>query len=200
VLVVEDDVLLGRALARLFRTAGHAVETFPSLESFWRFTLPETPACLVLDLHFPSGNGFEVLERLAVEGRPLPAVVVTAHGDVPTTVRAMKKGAVELLEKPFDNRQLLAAVEAALAQAARDHRERRARRALEERLAALTPREREVFHLVVEGLPNKRIAARLGIGEKTVKVHRARIMEKMAAASLPDLVRMASRVDPAEAR
>jgi RNA polymerase sigma factor (sigma-70 family) len=193
VLVVEDDILLQRALGRLFRTAGYRVELFDSVPAFLRHPAAPGPACLVLDLHLPDGNGFEILERLEAEGRALPAVVVTAHGDVPTTVRAMKSGAIELLEKPFDNRALLAAVAAGIARAEATGVERAGRRDAAARLATLTPREREVLELVVEGLPNKRIASRLGVAEKTVKVHRARLMEKCGALSLPDLVRLAAR-------
>ncbi|KAB2958530.1 MAG: response regulator, partial [Thermoanaerobaculia bacterium] len=119
VLVVEDDPLLQRALGRLLRSAGHRVELFDSVPAFLGSALPEEATCLVLDLHLPDGNGFEILDDLEARGTPVSAVVITAHGDVPTTVRAMQKGAVELLEKPFDNRRLLASVADGLARASR---------------------------------------------------------------------------------
>ncbi len=193
VLVVEDDALLRRALGRLFRTAGYDVELFDGVPAFFSRARVPGISCLVLDLHFPDGSGFDILERLETDGRSLPTVVVTAHGDVPTTVRAMKRGAIELLEKPFDTAELLAAVATAMARAARMDAAREVRRRAVGRLDTLTPREREVFELVVEGLPNKRIASRLAVAEKTVKVHRARLMEKCGARSLPDLVRLAGR-------
>jgi RNA polymerase sigma factor (sigma-70 family) len=192
VLVVEDDALLGRALTRLLRSAGHRVELHDRVGALLDRPLPDGPACLVLDLHLPDGSGFDVLDHVEALGESLPAVVITAHGDVPTTVRAMKHGAIELLEKPFDNRRLLEAVAAGLDRSARERGERRRRQDARDRLAALSTREREVLELVVEGLPNKRIASRLGVSEQTVKVHRMRIMEKTGADSLPELVRLAA--------
>lgn len=192
VLVVEDDALLGRALTRLLRSAGHRVELHDRVGALLDRPLPDAPACLVLDLHLPDGSGFDVLDHVEALGRSLPAVVITAHGDVPTTVRAMKHGAIELLEKPFDNRRLLEAVAAGLERSARERAERRRRQGARDRLAALSSREREVLDLVVEGLPNKRIASRLGVSEQTVKVHRMRIMEKTGADSLPELVRLSA--------
>jgi RNA polymerase sigma factor (sigma-70 family) len=190
--VVEDDALLGRALTRLLRSAGHRVELHDRVGALLDRPLPDAPACLVLDLHLPDGSGFDVLDHVEALGQSLPAVVITGHGDVPTTVRAMKHGAIELLEKPFDNRRLLEAVASGLERSARERGERRRRLDARERLAALSAREREVLDLVVEGLPNKRIASRLGVSEQTVKVHRMRIMEKTAADSLPELVRLAA--------
>jgi len=195
VLVVEDDPLVRRALARLFRTAGYAVETFERIDAFLSAPQPPGPACVVLDLHFPVGNGFDVLDRLAAARTPLSAVVLTAHGDVPTTVRAMKGGAVELLEKPMDNDRLLAAVEEGLERSARRSEELARQRLLEERRDSLSRRQREVFELVVAGLANKEIAARLEIAEKTVKVHRAEVMRRMEAGSLAELVRAATELE-----
>ncbi|GMU66219.1 MAG: DNA-binding response regulator [Acidobacteriota bacterium] len=192
VLVVEDDALLGRALTRLLRSAGHRVELHDRVGALLDRPLPDAPACLVLDLHLPDGSGFDVLDHVEALGESLPAVVITAHGDVPTTVRAMKRGAIELLEKPFDNRRLLEAVAAGLERNARERAERHRRQSARDRLAALSSREREVLELVVEGLPNKRIASRLGVSEQTVKVHRMRIMEKTGADSLPELVRLSA--------
>lgn len=190
VAVVEDDQLVQRALLRLLRRAGYRVEAFPSVEAYFERFAWELPSCLVLDLHLPGSGGLELLERLREQRQLVPAVVITAHGSVPTTVRAMKAGAFEFLEKPFDNSQLLAAV-AEGAQRGLDLRRDTAERSeLRSRLAQLTPRERQVLELVVEGLPNKKIAARFQIAEKTIKVHRARVMEKMGAGSLAELVRL----------
>lgn len=199
VLVVEDDPLVRRAVARLFRTAGYPVETFERVDAFLAAGEPPSPACVVLDLHFPVGNGFDVLERLAATETALSTVVLTAHGDVPTTVRAMKRGAVELLEKPIDNERLLRAVREGLARSARRAEELDRRRLLGERLEALSPRQREVFELVVAGLANKVIAARLGITEKTVKVHRGEVMRRMEADSLAELVRAATALEAGDA-
>jgi FixJ family two-component response regulator len=195
VLVVEDDPLVRRAIARLFRTAGYDVETFDRIDVFLSAPEPHRPACVVLDLHFPVGTGFDVLERLAAARTPLSAVVLTAHGDVPTTVRAMKRGAVELLEKPIDNERLVAAVEEGLDRSARRREELARQRLLEKRRDSLSRRQREVFELVVAGLANKEIAARLEIAEKTVKVHRAEVMRRMEAGSLAELVRAATELE-----
>jgi len=198
VLVVEDDPLVQRALGRLFRNAGHRVEVFDSLEAFRSTELPEEPACLVLDLHLPDGNGLEIVDELHAAGTAVSAVVITAHGDVPTTVRAMRKGAVELIEKPFENRQVLAAVAEGLARDARTRAARGRRDAARSLLGKLSPREREVFDLVVEGLANKVVASRLEVAEKTVKVHRARAMKKVGATSLADLIFLANTAEPDE--
>ena len=198
VLVVEDDPLVQRALGRLFRNAGHRVEVFDSLEAFRSTELPEEPACLVLDLHLPDGNGLEIVDELHAAGTALSAVVITAHGDVPTTVRAMRKGAVELIEKPFENRQVLAAVAEGLDRDARNRAVRGRRDAARTLLEELSPREREVFDLVVEGLANKVVASRLEVAEKTVKVHRARAMKKVGATSLADLIFLANTAEPDE--
>lgn len=195
VLVVEDDPLVQRALGRLFKKAGHRVELFDSLEAFRSFDLPEEPACLVLDLHLPDGNGLEIVDELQAGGTPMSAVVITAHGDVPTTVRAMRKGAVELIEKPFDNDQVLRAVAEGLARDAQTRAARDLRNAARDLLDRMSPREREVFDLVVEGLPNKVVASRLDVAEKTVKVHRGRAMKKVGATSLADLIYLANAAD-----
>lgn len=191
VLLVEDDTLLGRALERLLRTTGYQVVRHERVATVLEGPLPEAPTCLVLDLHLPDGSAFDVLDHVESLGEALPVVVITAFGDVPTTVRAMKRGAIELLEKPFDNHQLLDAVAAGLERSARARAAKRRRAEAAERLAMLSARELQVLELVVEGLANKRIANRLGVSEQTVKVHRMRVMEKAGAESLPDLVRIA---------
>lgn len=195
VFVVEDDPLVQRAIARLLRTAGHRVETFDTVGAFLRRRVPAEPACVVLDLHLPDGNGLEVLERLAERDLPIAAVVLTAHGDVPTTVRAMRTGALELHEKPVDNDRLLEVVEEGLSRSADLRRRQRRRRRLSGRLGSLSPRQRQVFELVVVGRANKEIAARLGISEKTVKAHRGEVMRRMKADSLADLVRISTEME-----
>jgi FixJ family two-component response regulator len=190
VAVVEDDQLVQRALLRLLRREGYQVEAFSSVEAYFERFAWELPSCLVLDLHLPGLGGLELLERLRERQQPVPTVVITAHGSVPTTVRAMKAGAIEFLEKPFDNSQLLAAVADGARRGLGQRRDTAERAELRARLALLTPRERQVLELVVEGLPNKKIAGRFQIAEKTIKVHRARVMEKMGAGSLPELVRL----------
>lgn len=190
VVVVEDDELVQRALLRLLRGAGYQVEAFSTVEGYFERFAWVSPSCLVLDLHLPAAGGLELLERLQKEGGEVPTVVITAHGNVPTTVRAMRAGAFEFLEKPFENPQLLAAVAEGARLGTRLRRNHDERAELRGRLAQLTPRERQVLELVVEGLPNKRIANRFAIAERTIKVHRARVMEKMGAGSLPELVRL----------
>ncbi len=197
VAVVEDDQLVQRALLRLLRRAGYRVEAFSSVEAYFDRFAWELPSCLVLDLHLPGAGGLELLERLREQQQEVPAVVITAHGSVPTTVRAMKAGACEFLEKPFDNPQLLAAVAEGARRGEGRRRDTAERAELRGRLAQLTPRERQVLDLVVEGLPNKKIAGRFQIAEKTIKVHRARVMEKMGAGSLAELVRIYAAADTA---
>ncbi|MEM9557889.1 MAG: response regulator [Acidobacteriota bacterium] len=194
VLLVEDDELLQRALLRMLRTTGYRAEAFGSVDEFFDRPPIDEPVCLILDLHLPGGNGLEILDRLAAVGDTPPAVVLTGHGDVPSAVRAMKKGAIEFLEKPFDRETLLAALARGMNEARSDDERARRDRRLEQRLATLTPREREVFEHVVAGWANKRVAGALGITEQTVKVHRGRVMEKMGASSLAHLVRMAVRL------
>ncbi len=183
-----------RALARLLTAAGLEVRTFASPAAFLDAHDSAMPGCLVLDLALPGLDGLELQEALAVADCPRPIVFLTGFGDVPSSVRAMKSGAVDFLTKPVNDTELLAAVHRALE---RDHAARAAWRELEglrRCLARLTAREREVLAHVVAGRLNKQIAADLGIVEKTIKVHRARIMTKMAARSLADLVRMAERL------
>jgi FixJ family two-component response regulator len=193
VLVADDDASVRRALGRLLRTAGFAVETYASAAALLARPAPTQPVCVVSDVRMPGGSGLDLQARLRRTHPDIPVVFITAHGDVPTSVRAMKDGAVDFLEKPFTADQLLDCVRRALETHRLRHAEQAARQDLEERLAALTPREREVLDLVVAGLLNKQIAARLGTAEKTIKIHRGRVMEKMQVSSLAELVRMVER-------
>lgn len=185
VFVIDDDDSLRRALERLLRAEGYAVEAFASARAYLQRPVHHGRGCLVLDLAMPDVDGLELQARLASEAQALPIVFLSGHADIPASVRAMKAGAVDFLTKPADADALLAAVRAALGR-------REQQLDTRTRLAGLSPREREVMRLVVAGLRNKQIAARLGITEKTVKAHRARVMEKTGATSLADLVRLAA--------
>ena len=196
VYVVDDDASVRKSFGRLLRTAGYQVETFASADEFLSHPLSIEPGCLLLDLKMPGRNGLELQEALVAARKAIPIIFVTGHGDVSTSVRAMKGGAVDFLTKPYSAEDLLEAVERAMAKDKRDRRERAQLTDLESRARALTPREAEVLRLVVRGLLNKQVAAQLGISEKTVKVHRARVMQKMRADSMADLVRMAGRLHP----
>jgi FixJ family two-component response regulator len=195
VYVVDDDSSMRTALDRLFRTTSFAVKTFDSAEAFLAHESDTVPCCVVLDLRMPGLDGIAMQARLREAGRMLPVVFITGHGDVPTSVRAMKTGAIDFIEKPFESDELIAAVRRALSASQSMAHDREQRAILEQKLKSLTPREREVFLLVTQGLLNKVVAGRLGTAEKTIKVHRGRVMEKMAARSLADLVRIAERLD-----
>jgi RNA polymerase sigma factor (sigma-70 family) len=197
VYVVDDDASVRKSVGRLLRTAGLQVEAFASADEFLAHPSSNETACLLLDLKMPGRNGLELQEALVAARKPIPIVFVSGHGDIPASVRAMKGGAVDFLTKPYSVEELLEAVERAMAKDKRDRREQAQVTELESRARALTPREAEVLRLVVRGLLNKQVAAELGISEKTVKVHRARVMQKMRAGSMADLVRMAGRLPPA---
>ena len=191
VFVVDDDESFRTALARLLRSVDLEVQTFPTPAAFLRHPRPDRPACLVLDLRMPGASGLAVQEELARIGADLPILFLTGHADVPTSVRAMKAGAVDFLEKTVDDQNLLDAIQKALGRAHELWIARTERTRIERLVATLTPRERDVLRLIVTGLPNKQVADRLGAAEKTIKVHRARVMEKMKADSLAHLVHMA---------
>ena len=194
VFVVDDDAAMRRSLQSLIRSIGLRVELFASAQDFLRCTPPSTPGCLVLDVRLPGLSGLDLQRRMAEANLDIPIVFITAHGDVPMTVRAMKGGAVEFLTKPFRDQDLLDAIQLGL-QRAREARAQRAdSEALHDRYRSLTSREREVMAYVAAGLLNKQIAGELGTSETTVKIHRHRVMEKMGAESLAGLVRMADRL------
>jgi RNA polymerase sigma factor (sigma-70 family) len=196
VFVLDDDPSICRALTRLIRAAGYDVEVFGVPDEFLAREPHEGPACLVLDLRLPRMTGLELQEALERAGRALPTVFISGRADVPASVRAMKAGAVDFLSKPVDEDELLAAIEGALERDRARRTERAERRTLDTRFARLTPREREVCALVAAGLLNKQIAAELGTSEKTVKVHRGRVMAKLEVRSVAELVRVFDRARP----
>ena len=193
VYLVDDDISVLRGLGRLLAAAGLKVAAFASPGEFLRSFDPAGPGCLVLDVAMPELSGPELQQALAARRSELPIVFLTGQGDIPTSVTAMKRGAADFLTKPVDEETLLAAIRSALE---RDRSLRKAQEELariERRVASLTPREREVLERVVEGRLNKQIAAELGTVEKTIKVHRASVMQKMGVRTLADLVRLAGR-------
>jgi FixJ family two-component response regulator len=195
VFVVDDDDGVRRALARLIGSAGYGVRAFACASDFLAFDLaPGCPACLILDVRLPDFSGLELQQRLNRAGAALPIVFITGHGDIPMTVTAMKAGAADFLEKPVSDQDLLRAIDVALARSREALFESVEIDAIRLRLTKLTPREREVFALVVKGRLNKQVASELGTVEKTIKVHRARVMEKMGAHSLAELVRISDKV------
>jgi FixJ family two-component response regulator len=194
VYVVDDDDSVCRALARLLRSVGLAAETFPSAGAFFEHPPPDRPACLILDIRLPGPSGLDLQEALSQAGRDLPIVFITGHGDVPSSVRAMKGGAIDFLQKPFNDQELLDCIQRALARSRQQRIQRAEHAEVQGRLDMLTAREREVLLQVVTGKLNKQIAGELGIAEKTIKVHRGRVMQKMRANSVADLVRMVEKV------
>jgi FixJ family two-component response regulator len=192
--VVSNDAVQARSLREFFSSRAMRVCTFKSATEYIRDAKPHRTACVILDLNLPDISGLEVQNRLADIGGP-PVIFVTAHGDTVSGVRAMKNGAVDFMIEPLDYNRLLAAVETAFAQDRRNRHERVERSALLRRWNSLTPREQEVFQYTVAGFLNKQAAAELGIAENTFQVHRGRVMRKMEADSLADLVRMATRLE-----
>jgi len=194
VFLVDDDPAVSRALSRVLREEGLQVETFQSAEAFLARQGRRAEGCLVLDVTMPGIDGIELQRRLAESGQSLPTVFVTGHGDIPMSVQAMKAGAADFLTKPVEARALVAAIRAAIAQDASARRARAAEAELRQRLATLTPRERQVLAGLAAGKLNKQIAADLGVVEQTVKFHRSRIMERMQAKTVAQLMHIAAQV------
>jgi FixJ family two-component response regulator len=194
VYVVDDDVRMCEALRELFTSLGVASVTFGSVAEYVAYQKPDLPACLVLDVELPDINGLDFQRQLGDAYHP-PIVFITGHGDIPSSVRAIKAGAVDFLAKPFSQPDLMAAVDAAITRDRHARQERAERARLQQRYSSLTPRESQVLPLIVSGLLNKQAAAELGISEVTLQIHRSRIMQKMAADSFADLVRMAGQLN-----
>ncbi|HUA59941.1 MAG TPA: response regulator transcription factor [Verrucomicrobiae bacterium] len=194
VFVVDDDPLVRDSVADLLCSAGFTVRTFGSATDFLESQRPDVAACVILDVQLPDRSGLDLQTELAKSGIEIPIVFLTGHGDIPMSVQAMKAGAVEFLTKPFHKEPLFSAVREALVRDGEARKQRSETAGLRNRLATLTPRERQVLALVVAGLLNKQIAGELGTTDLTIKAHRGRVMRKMGAASLADLVRMAEKL------
>jgi len=193
VFVVDDDHSMRRSLARLLSSAEIEVKVFASADEFLACEKPDRPSCLILDLKLERQSGLDLQDEMARRGIMLPIIFITGYGSVPTSVRAMKGGALDFLEKPFSRRDLIDAIRRAVENDRKARQERTAADEIRQRIASLTPRERQVLAHVVAGKLNKQIASDLGIAEKTIKVHRARVMQKMKVTSLAELVRLSSR-------
>lgn len=193
VFVVDDDASVLKALGRLLTSAGLDVELFGSAEEFLQSKSLSAPGCLVLDVHMPGLNGLELQAQLSNRGLHLPIIFITGQGDIPMSVKAIKAGAVDFLPKPFEDEALLRAIESAHEKDRHMRREQTEVQDIHQRLECLTPREREVHDLVITGMLNKQIADQLGTAEKTIKVHRGRVMQKMKVRSVAELVHLAER-------
>lgn len=193
IFVVDDDPGVRQSLEMLIRAIGQSVETYASAGEFLDAYTSERPGCLVLDLRMPGMSGLELQEELGSRGSNLPVIFITAHGDVPTAVDAVKGGAIDFIQKPFRDQDLIEKIELALEQNERALEETAERGDVQARVASLTSRERQVMDIVVDGRTNKAMATELGLSERTVEIHRARVMSKMGAESLADLVKMALR-------
>jgi len=194
VFVIDDDDSVRRSLERLLRSVDLDVETFASAQDFLRKPMPDRPACVVLDLRLPGPSGLELQDSLTRSGHEVPIVFISGHADVPSSVRAIKAGAVDFLQKPFSDQALLDIIHGALRRDREARRDRAEVASIRVRFDTLTPRERDVLRLVIQGGLNKQIAGDLGISEKTVKFHRGRVMEKTQAGSVAELVRQSDRL------
>ena len=194
VFVIDDDASMREAISRLLHAIGLTVRTFGSAREFLQHRLPDIPSCLVLDVRLPGLSGLDLQREMVERGIHVPVIFVTGHGDIPMSVQAMKAGAVEFLTKPFRDQDLLDAVRSGIQRDRKGRKERAEVAKLREDLGQLTSREREVMSLVVAGFLNKQIALRLGASEKTIKIHRGRVMQKMRADSVADLVKMSQKL------
>jgi FixJ family two-component response regulator len=194
VFVVDDEPAVCISLKRLLRTVGLEARTYASAQEFLRCDRPDAPGCLVLDVRLPGLSGLDLQQELTAAKIDLPVIFITGHGDIPMSVRAMKAGAVEFLTKPFREQELLEAIHRGIERNRVIRQNNAELRILQGRYALLTPREREVFPRVTRGSPNKQIAAELGASEKTIKVHRGQVMQKMKAESLAHLIQMAEKL------
>jgi FixJ family two-component response regulator len=194
--IVDDDPSVARALSRVFRVAGFRQEAFATAQDFLNQECLESPSCLLLDVQLPGLSGLELQAELKERHWTVPIVFITGHGDVPMAVDAMRAGAIHFLQKPFDNRELLAAIHSALECEQRTLAELQERQEIERQLGCLTPRERQVFGLVAGGMPNKRIAAQLGLSLQTVKLYRGNVMRKLGLLSVAELARLAEKAAP----
>ena len=194
VFIIDDDASVRNALTNLLRSVGLKVEAFGSAQEFLTMKRPDGPGCLVLDVRLPGSSGLDLQHQLVESGIQLPIIFITGHGDIEMSVQAMKAGAVEFLTKPFREQVLLDAVQHAIERDREAYAQRASLTELRDRYQSLSPREREIIGMVVRGLLNKQIAGELGTTEATVKVHRAKVMHKMQADSLADLIRMAEKL------
>ncbi len=194
VFIVDDDASVRKGLERLVRSVGLRGKTFASAPEFLQYAASDGPSCLVLDVRMPEVGGLALQETLAAVGHRIPIIFITGHGDITMSVRAMKAGAVDFLPKPFNDQDLLEAIQAAIARDRQAREVRATLQAIQQRADRLTPRERDVLGLVVAGLLNKQIAAELGMSEKTVKSHRAQVMQKMQVSSVAQLVLLAEKI------
>jgi RNA polymerase sigma factor (sigma-70 family) len=194
VLVIDDDPDLRASVGRLLRSLGINVQLFASIPEFLKFNPPDCPACLVLDIRMPGQSGLDLQRELAATNREIPIIFITGHGDIPMSVQAMKRGAIEFLTKPFRDQDLLDAIELGLSRDRARRENEKDLAVLRERFGSLSPREREIMVLVARGRLSKQIAHEIGIAEATVKVHRSRAMQKMKAGSLPELGRMVDKL------
>jgi FixJ family two-component response regulator len=200
VFVIDDDASVRKSLSRLLRSAGYQAETFPSAEEFLHREHFDGVGCIVLDVQMPGLSGMDLQEELNKADYHMPIIFITGHGDIPMSVQAMKKGAVDFLTKPFDGKELLRAVENATEKDGQGRTEYHEVQDIRRRIESLTAREYEIFRYVITGMLNKQIALELKIAEKTVKVHRGRVMEKLGADSVAELVRLAEKggIEPPE--